>query len=357
LSQLISSSTAKEARNVFETVKTLCGLAGVSGCEEEVRETIAARVQCHADELIVDPMGNLLVFKRGRKQPARPVMLCAHMDEVGVILTGVTEEGYCKFDFVGGVDRRVVLGKRVRIGGGGVKGVIGIKAHHLVSKEEGKSVPKTEELYIDIGAASEEDALRRVALGDCGIFDTLAEEFGEGLLKARAIDDRAGCAALIKLLEGPLPVDTWFAFTVQEEVGTRGARTAAWRLDPFCAVVLEGTTAADLPGVEEDRQICRVGGGVVVPYMDGGTLYDRELYAMAKRTAEAHGIAWQTKNRVAGGTDAAAVQRSRGGVRTLALAVAVRNIHSPACIASRADLEALPMLAGLVLEEISHGVL
>lgn len=342
---------------MLETVKTLCGIAGVSGCEEEVREEIAARARPHADELLVDPMGNLLVFKQGRKQPARPVMLCAHMDEVGVILTGVTEEGYCKFDFVGGVDRRVSLGKRVLIGSQKVKGVIGVKAHHLVSKEEGKSVPKTEELYIDIGAASEEDALRRVAPGDCGVFDTRAEEFGEGFLKARAIDDRAGCAALIKLLEGTLPVDTWFAFTVQEEVGARGARTAAWRLDPSCAVVLEGTTAADLPGLEQDRLICRVGGGVVIPFMDGGTLYDRELCAMAKRAAEAHGIAWQTKNRIAGGTDAAAVQRSRAGVRTLALSVAVRNIHSPACVAARADLEALPVLAGLVLEEISHGVL
>jgi endoglucanase len=278
------------------------------------------------------------------------------MDEVGVILTGVTEEGYCKFDFVGGVDRRVALGRRVLIGGGGVKGVIGVKAHHLVTKEEGKNVPKTEELYIDIGAVDEKDALRRVALGDCGVFDTRAEEFGEGLLKARAIDDRR-LRGHDKTPGGPAPRRHLVCLYRAGGGGTRGARTAAWRLDPFCAVVLEGTTAAGLPGVEEDRQICRVGGGVVVPYMDGGTLYDRELYAMAKRTAEAHGIAWQTKNRVAGGTDAAAVQRSRGGVRTLALAVAVRNIHSPACIASRADLEALPMLAGLVLEEISHGVL
>ena len=340
---------------MLETVKILCALAGVSGCEGEVRDYILARALDLADKIETDPMGNLLVFKKGRVSLEKPVMLCAHMDEVGVIVTAVTENGYLKFDFVGGVDRRVALGKRVLLGPARVPGLIGLRALHLLSDDERKAVPKTEALYIDIGETSEEAALKKIRLGDCGIFGGEPVSFGEGYVKARAIDDRAGCAAMLLLLAGELPCDTWFAFTVQEEVGTRGASVAAWRLEPAYALVLEGTTAADLPDVAPENIICRVGGGVVIPFMDGGTLYDRGLYDLAVRTAEKNGIPWQTKNRIAGGTDAAAIQRSRGGVRTLALSVALRGIHSPACVAAAADLEALPRLAALLLEEIASG--
>jgi len=339
---------------MLETVKTLCALAGPSGWEDEVREYVLSRVLPLADETETDPMGNLLVFRHGRVTPKRPVMVCAHMDEVGVIVTGATEEGYLKFDFIGGVDRRVALGRRVLLGKERIPAVVGLRAYHLVSRDEEKNVPKTGELYLDIGAESEAEALERVRLGDCGVFDSEPLEMGEGLLKARAIDDRCGCAAMLKLLESELPCDTWFVFTVQEEVGTRGARTAAYRLDPSLCLVLEGTTAADIPTVSETERICRVGGGVVIPFMDGGTLYDRGLYELAVRAAEKNGIAWQTKTRIAGGTDGAAVQRSRSGVRTVAMAVAMRNIHSPACVAAVSDLEALPKLAGLVLEELAH---
>ncbi|MDO4749705.1 MAG: M42 family metallopeptidase [Eubacteriales bacterium] len=337
---------------MLETVKTLCSLAGPSGWEDEVRDSILERVLPLADAVETDPMGNLLVFCRGRVTLPKPVMVCAHMDEVGIIVTGVTDEGFLKFDFIGGVDRRVTMGRRVLIGQNRIPAIIGVKAYHLVSDDEEKKVPKTEELYLDIGAESEAEALERVHLGDCGIFDSTPIEMGEGLLKARAIDDRCGCAAMLKLMEGELPCDTWFVFTVQEEVGARGGRTAAYRIDPALCLVLEGTTAADIPGVAEEKRICRVGGGVVIPFMDGGTLYDRGLYELASKTAEKNGIAWQTKTMIAGGTDASGIQRSRGGVRTLALSVAMRNIHSPACVASVEDLENLPRLAALVLEEL-----
>lgn len=337
---------------MLETMRALCSLPGVSGCEDEIRAYIETRARPFADEMMTDAMGNLLVFRKGRTAGGRPAMVCAHMDEVGIIILGASEDGTLKFDFVGGIDRRVTLGKRVRIGA--TPGLIGLKAHHLVSRDEEKTIPKVDDLYIDIGAADEKSALELAAPGDCGIFESEFIEFGEGFIKARAIDDRVGCAALLKLMESEPPMDTWFAFTVQEEVGARGARTAAWRLEPSFCLVLEGTTAADLPGVSEEKRICRAGGGVVIPFMDGGTLYDRGLYAAAARAAEKNGIAWQTKNRIAGGTDAAAIQRSRAGVRTLALSVAVRNIHSPACVAARADLEALPRLAGLVMEELAH---
>jgi putative aminopeptidase FrvX len=339
---------------MLDTIKTLCYLSGVSGCEDEVRDYILERAMPHADEIITDSMGNLLIFKKGRVEPANKLMLCAHMDEVGLIITGIDDEGYLKFDFIGGVDRRVVIGKRVYVGRDRISGFIGIKAYHLLDKDEKKTVPKVSDMYIDIGAKNKAEAEKQVALGDVAAFDDVITEFGEGYLKAKAIDDRVGCAIMVKLLEEELPCDTWFAFTVQEEVGTRGAHVAAYKLRPEIALVLEGTTAADLPGVDEGKQICSLNGGVVIPFMDHGTLYDRGLYNMLTGLAHDNGIKWQTKGRIAGGTDASAIQRSREGVRTGALACAVRNIHSPACIARIEDFDNMLKLTRLFLEAVTN---
>lgn len=171
------------------------------------------------------------------------------MDEVGVIIKKITEDGMLKFGFVGGVDPRVVIGRPVRFGD--VPGVIGIKAVHLTTAAERRTMPKTKNLYIDIGATSRAAAEKLVSLGDYGVFDSAVVEFGDGLIKAKAIDDRVGCAALgSRLLEDEPPVDTWFCFTVQEETGLRGAASMAFALDPGFAMVLEGTTAADLAEVK-----------------------------------------------------------------------------------------------------------
>lgn len=339
---------------MLDTIKTLCALSGVSGAEDEVRDYILERAMRFADEIQTDAMGNLLVFKKGTVQPAQRIMLCAHMDEVGMIVTGYGDDGYLKFDFVGGVDRRVILGKRVYVGKDRIPGVIGVKAYHLVKRGEEKSVPKTDELYIDIGAKTTDEAKKLVELGERCVFDDSVLEFGNGYLKAKAIDDRFGCAAMLKLLEEELPCDTWFAFTVQEEVGCRGAHGAAFKLAPDIALVLEGTTAADLPSVEESKQICRLGNGPVITFMDRGTIYDVELRKTLVRLADANGIAWQTKEMIAGGTDASVVQRSREGVRTAIVAAAVRNIHSPACVAHIGDMENALVLARLFLKEMAE---
>ncbi len=335
---------------MLETVMTLCGLPGVSGREEKVRDYILERVMSRADSIETDAMGNLLVFKKGAVTPQRRIMLCAHMDEVGIIVTGVTEAGWLRFDFVGGVDRRVAIGKKVVLSGGAV-GVIGIKAFHLVSDEEEKKVPKTGELYIDIGAADREEALTMTFLGDTGTFLPGTVQLGGDLLAAKALDDRIGCAVMLCLLEDELPCDCWFAFTVQEEVGCRGAQTAAYTVEPDIALVLEGTTAADLPGVDSGKQVCCVGKGVVVPFMDKGTIYDKDLYKILMALADENGIAVQTKRAIAGGTDARAVQRSRGGVRTAGLACALRNIHSPLCIGHTGEFEDMLTLAKKFLEK------
>lgn len=339
---------------MLDTLKALCALNGVSGSEDEVRKFIEERVRPYADEVSADVMGNLIVFKKGRKTPSKKVMLCAHMDEVGVMVTDITDEGYLKFCCVGSVDRRVLIGKTVFIGDSRIFGVIGNKAVHLVKKDEKDHIPQLEDMYIDIGANSREDAEKLAAPGDTGAFDGSVIEFGECFLKAKAIDDRIGCAVLIKLIESELPIDCYFTFSAQEEVGTRGAFGATFRIGPDIALIVEGTTAADLPSVQSTKKVCSPGKGVVIPFMDGGTIYDRELYSLLTGMAEKNGIPWQTKSYVSGGTDAAAVQRSRGGVKTAGIAAPIRNLHSPSCIGCVSDFEAVLKLAGLFLESMGE---
>ena len=320
---------------MIQCLETLCALNGVSGDEGQVRSYIRGWAEEHADSVRTDALGNLIVFKRGRKAAENRLMLCAHMDEVGVIVTRATDEGFLKFDFVGGVDRRV----------------IGMKAIHLLSREDMKKVPKTSALYLDIGASSREEALSMVPLGTCGAFVGPPERFGDGLFKAKAIDDRVGCAVMLELLREKLPMDVTFAFTVQEEVGTRGAFGAAFSVTPEVALVLETTTAADLPMVEAHRKVCAPGKGPVISYMDGGTIYDRGLFEDLRRLAEEHRIPWQTKEYIAGGNDARTIQRTKSGVRVAALSAAVRYLHAPASVGSISDFEAMLKLTRLFLAD------
>ncbi len=335
---------------MIQLMKELCALPGPSGCEDAVRAFVLKRVKPFADEIRTDAIGNVMVFRKGRKALDRPVAVCAHMDEVGVIIKKITEDGMLKFGFVGGVDPRVVIGRPVRFGD--VPGVIGIKAVHLTTAAERRTMPKTKNLYIDIGATSRAAAEKLVSLGDYGVFDSAVVEFGDGLIKAKAIDDRVGCAALLRLLEDEPPVDTWFCFTVQEETGLRGAASMAFALDPGFAMVLEGTTAADLAEVKGADAVCRVRGGVVLPFMDGATIYDAALFELLRDACTKRGIPWQTKTRVAGGTDAGRIHRSRAGVRVCAAAAPVRYIHSPSSVAAKADCEAVLAAARAFLEEL-----
>ena len=330
---------------MLNTLKELCLAGGVSGDEEEVRRYIEEKAAPHADSVRTDAIGNLIVFKKGKKSTGNKLMLAAHMDEVGIIITRITDEGFLKFDFVGGVDRRVAIGKPVVIGKNKVPGVIGLKAVHLVSREERKKAPKTEALYIDIGARDKESAERKVEPGDYGCFVCQPEELGDGLFKARAIDDRVGCAVMLKLLEEELPLDVTFAFTVQEEVGTRGAFGAAFSAHPEVALVLETTTAADIPPVDKAKRVCYAGKGPVILQIDSSTIYDRALFEELRGLAEENGIPWQTKELIAGGNDAKAIQRTREGVRVCAVSAAARYLHAPSTVVSVDDCENILRLA------------
>ena len=339
---------------MLNTLKELCALSGVSSWEDETRVFIRAQAEPYADSIRTDAMGNLIVFKKGRKATGDRLLLSAHMDEVGLMITRVEDDGTLRFDSVGGIDRRVLMGKRVYVGSHRIPAVIGSKPIHLTTKEERRSVPKMTELYLDMGAENREAAEKLVELGDVAVFDPECVEFGSGLLKAKAIDDRVGCAVMLELLKEELPMDCTFAFSTQEEVGTRGAFAYAFSVHPEIALVVEGTTASDIPSTPEHMKVCAPGLGPVIPFMDGGTIYDRGLFELLRRLAEENKIPWQTKHRVAGGTDARTIQRSREGVRAAGLAVAVRNIHSPSSVASIEDCENMLKRARLFIAAVAE---
>ena len=341
---------------MMDLLRELCAINGVSGDEDQVRAYIREKAQPYADSIRTDALGNLIVFKKGKKSAGNKLLLAAHMDEVGIIVTHVTEEGYLKFDFVGGVDRRVAIGKSVVLGEKQIPGIIGLKAIHLVSREEQKKTPKTDSMYIDIGAKNKETALELVQPGTYGAFVGAPEEFGDGFLKAKAIDDRVGCAVMLSLLKEELPMDVTFAFTAQEEVGTRGAFGAAFSVSPEIALVLETTTAADLPGIEDHRKVCAPGKGPVISYMDGGTIYDRRLFETLRGLAVEHEIPWQTKEYIAGGNDARTIQRTKAGVRVAAMSAAVRYLHAPASVGSVTDFENMLKLTRLFVADLAQRV-
>jgi len=337
---------------MLDLLKTLCSLPGPSGNEGPVRDYILETVRPYADA-IVDPIGNVIVEKKGRKHSGKTILLAAHMDEVGFIITGITDEGYLKFAPLGSIDQRVVLGKGVRIGPAGIPGVIGLKPVHLSTQDERSKMPEIESLHLDIGASDAETAKKLVSLGDTACFDTQPFHMGECLV-SKAIDDRVGCAVLLTLLSEDLPVDVHFAFTVQEEIGLRGATTAGFRIQPDIALILEGTTAADIPGAAPGKEICRMGGGVVIPFMDKGTVYDRTLYRRITALAERLDIPWQTKQVIAGGTDGAAIQRAGTGAQVAGLAAPVRNLHTGVNVASLQDMDHLLNLTRAVLADFGE---
>lgn len=336
-----------------DMLRELCLLDGISGDEGAVRDYI---ISCIGDkaEITVDNLGNVIAFAKGKKAPKNKVMVSAHMDEVGMIVTYINPDGTIKVSPVGGIDPRVVFGRRVKIGKAGIVGVAGGKAVHNLSPDERKKSVPFDKLVIDIGCDSREETEKLVALGDSVRFVSEFAEYGDGYIKCKAIDDRAGCAVMLRLIEEGVPYDTYFTFVVQEEIGLRGAACAAYTVNPDYAVVLEATTAADIPSASGADRVCELGKGPVVSFMDRHTMYDKELYKLAFEIAEENGLPCQTKTRVAGGNDAGAIHVSRGGVKTCAVSLPCRYLHSPSCVIKREDFENAYTLTKLILDRICN---
>ncbi len=338
----------------IDLLKRLCLANGVSSGENRVRDIIINEIKPYADEISVDGSGNLIVFKKGRERAKNKLLLSAHMDEVGFIVTYINSDGTLRVEEVGGIDRRVISGKRVLVGEKNVPGVFGLKPTHLCSGEGKKAIPKLSEMYIDIGAENREDAEKAVSRGDLVSFDGYFEENEQAFI-AKALDDRAGCAVLIGMIKSDLPYDMHFTFVVQEEVGLRGAKTAAYTVDPEFAIVVETTTAADIPNVSDGKRVCELGEGAVISFMDRHTIYDKGLYNAAFKAAKAEGVKAQTKQAVAGGNDAGVISTTRGGVRTAAVSLPCRYLHSPHTVAYKSDLTAVEKTVNALAVKIAGG--
>ena len=338
----------------IKLLERLCKCDGISGDEGKVRELIIEEIKPYADSTTVDNLGNLIVHKQGKNRAKSRLMLSAHMDEVGLMVTDITSDGYLKFDEVGGIDRRVLLGKSVTVGKNRINGVIGVKPIHLCKGEENVRISELSEMYIDIGADSKEDALKHIKYGDSINFVSDFTATADSIT-SKALDDRFGCLVLIELIKRELEYDMDFAFVVQEEVGLRGAKVAAYTVDPELALVIETTTAADVPEIDENKQVCNLSDGAVISVMDRRTIYDKEMITLAFDCAAKSKIKAQYKRAVAGGNDAGVIHSSRSGVRTLAVSLPCRYLHSPNCVVNKQDCENMLKLVSELAKNIAGG--
>lgn len=332
-------------------LKELCSLDGVSGYEDDVRKYIEEKAAKYADETTVDPIGNLIIFKKGKKRPKRPVMICAHMDEVGFLVNRITEDGLIRAAAVGGIDPRVLIGRRLKVGPKKLPGIISLKAIHLTTAGEREKSPALSELYVDIGASSRGEAEAKVSLGDQITFDSEPLELGDKCLKAKAIDDRVGCAVMLEMLKDVPAYDTYFVFDTNEEIGSRGATVAAQRIEPGVALIIEGTTACDMPGVPGHMQSTRQRRGAAFSIVDGGTVYSRTLREKVIAAADKAGVKWQYRESANGSTDSGVIHLAGSGALTVGLSAPVRYIHSACCMVHLPDVEEVLKAAKLFIKE------
>ena len=334
----------------IEELKKICLINGTSGDEAEVRNAIIELLPGYCS-YEVDKLGNLIV-DNNKPQGKNTVALFAHMDEVGFIVTYITEEGYARVNTVGGIKNSALFGKKITVNGH--TGLAGGKAIHQCDKDESKKIPEIADLLIDFGYPNKEEAVKEICPGDFGYFVSEFTPFGDDMIKSKAIDDRFGCLVLVELLRRA-PFGLKAVFTVQEEIGTRGATVAGVTVNPDYAIVVESTTASDIPDTPDHKTVCKVGKGAVVSFMDKGTVYDHALYKEAMALAEEKEISVQTKSMVAGGNDAAAIHKSANGIKTLTVSLPCRYIHSASSVASVNDMESVQELVLALVQKYSDG--
>jgi putative aminopeptidase FrvX len=355
--------TPKIRTGQLRLLERLCNACAVSGDEGEVREIVLEQVREHADEVQVDALGNVLVTRRGKTRGRRRqrVLLDAHMDEVGFMLTHDEGQGIYRFDTVGGLDTRQLLGKPVWVGRKHVPAVIGAKPIHLTTNEELRRTIPLDTLRIDIGPGSDS----KLKVGDWATFATHFTRLGPSL-RAKALDNRLGVATLIELIKhAPDNIDLLAAFTVQEEVGLRGAKVAAYTLDPDIAIALDCTPARDLPIWEDDDHApsentsynTRLGSGPAIYTADRATLSDPRLIRHLVATAEALHIPYQFRQPGGGGTDAGAIHLTRVGIPSISVSVPGRYLHTAASLVRLSDWQHTLTLLHAALSRLQPNIL
>lgn len=351
---------SRTTRSHLALLKRLTEASAVSGDEAAVRAIVRTQVEAHADEMHLDAMGNLLVTRHGSGRGRMRVMLAAHMDEIGFMITAVEGDGSLRFASVGGIDARLLPGKRVWVGRERLPGVIGIKPIHLLSSREADQRLGVDALRIDIGASSKDAARSKVKPGARAAFATDFVSLGP-TIRGKAFDDRLGVATLIELVRNPPPgVDLLAAFTVQEEILARGARAATFTPEPHLAIALDATPARDLPtwdGEENTAYNARLGHGPAIYVADRVTYAHPGLVKLLVDTAEAEGLPYQLRQPGLGATDAAAIQMSRHGIPSISLSVPVRYAHSPCGITSLSDWRATVRLIYAALTRLRASTL
>ena len=339
-----------------ELLKNLSEEFGPSGYEDRVRSMIREYIERDLPtncEIAEDRVGNLYFHVINKDKPR--LMINAHMDEVGFMVKGITEDGFLKFDCVGGMNPLVLGAKRV-VSERGIKGIISAKPIHLLTNDEKKQPPKVDAMFIDIGATSKENAEKYADIGDYFVFDSEYVEYGDGFIKCKALDDRHGCAIMCKLIDtikqgADTEYDLWFAFTCREEISYSSARCASEYVKPDYALVIESKAVQDIYGVDDEKKVCILGDGAIVSFMDNGTIYDKDTVNKLISICKKNNIPYQLNKYISGGNDSSAIQKSICGVRVGLISAPSRYIHSQANVVKYTDLEAMYEIAlGLIKE-------
>ena len=336
---------------MMEELKALTAARGISGEEDEICALLRQKCEDAGASCRTDRLGSLLCSKEGPDARAPRVLLCAHMDEEGFVVLGAREDGLLRIAPVGGIDPRVAVSKGVLCGEKQLPGVIGAKAIHLQSAADRARAPEFEKLFIDIGAKDQAEAERLCPMGTYCTFDSALFALGS-CVAGRALDDRVGCFNLLRALRHGYAGQLTCAFTVQEEVGLRGATVLSRRLDYDVAIVAEATSANDLGNTVQATQVCTLGKGVVISHMDRASIAYRPLRDAVEQLAVRRGIPWQPKRTATGGNDAGPLQRGAGAKPTVVLSVPCRNVHSPNCVVSLDDIAAQGDLLCALLDEL-----
>lgn len=329
---------------VTELLKKLSEACGISGFENNIREILKDELRDHVDEMETDAMGNLITTHKG-KEGKPSVMLASHMDEIGLMVSYIDDDGFIKFVKIGGINDQMLLNQKVYIQTeeGEVPGVIGSKPPHITSAAEAKKIVPYTDMFIDIGAKDKEQAEELVSVGDAIVFHTDFEECLNNLVIGKALDNRVGCTVMTEVMkQTDCDATVYGVGTVQEEVGLKGAKTSAFKLNPDLAIALDTTISGDHPGVKPEDAPAKAGKGPVIVFADAsgrGLLSHPMMKKALVEAAEAAGVDYQIEVGDGGTTDATAIHLTREGIPTSTVSVATRYIHTPVSVVNTKDIE------------------